>query len=158
MLQTEGHRVSFRMRAQLIHKAFVGKRILNPQRRAQWSSEERRPHRMREGAFTADRSASATRAANTSREIRRHNIALVTQLAGGWLCWPWLQWFRCVAGQHTADHVARLIVARPITQRSYPPFPIPGHDTAVRPNPGSMFDHARRTQVLPHHLVPAREL
>src|SRR5882762_3028256 len=135
MLQTEGHRVGFRMRAQLIHKAFVGKRILNPQRRAQWSGEERRPHRMCERAFTADRSPSATGAANTSCEVRRHNIALVTQLAGGWLCWPWLQSFRWVAGQHTADHVARLIIARPITQRSYPPFPIPGHDTPVGRNP-----------------------
>src|SRR3984885_13413712 len=108
MLQTERHRVSLRMRAQLIHKAFVGKRILNPQRRAQWSGEERRPHRMRERALTADRSSSPAGAVDTSREVGRPNVALVTQLAGGWSCRPRLQRFRWVAGQHTADHVAWL--------------------------------------------------
>src|ERR1700692_4466384 len=155
MLQAERHRVSLRMRAQLIHKAFVGKRILNPQRRAQRSGEERRPHRMRERALTADRSSATTGPANTSREVGRHNVALITQLASGWFCWPWLQRFRWVAGQHTADQVARLIIPRPIAQRSYPALPIPGDDAAVTRNPGSMFDHASRTQVLPHHFVLA---
>src|ERR1700719_1457129 len=97
---------------------------------------------MRESALTTDRSAAATGAANTSREVGRHNIALITQLARGWFPWPWLQRFRWVAGQHAADHVARLIIARPIAQRSYPALPIPGDDTAIRRNPCSMLDHA----------------
>src|ERR1700730_13584954 len=119
MLQAERHRVSLRMRAELIHKAFVGKRILNPQRRPQRSGEERRPHRMRERALTADRSSAATSIANTSREVGRHNVALITQLARGRFCRSWLQRLRWVAGQHPTDHVARLIIPRTIAQRSY---------------------------------------
>src|ERR1700733_2780784 len=153
MLQPESHRVGLGVRAEFVHEAFVGERILNSQRRSEWSGEERRTYCMRQCPFTPDGSAASTAATNAPGEVGWNCVALVPKLAGRGLGGGSLRQLGFIPQQHAGDDIPWLIVARPITQRSYPVFPCPGHDASIECQRGTMFPRRRGTEVLPHHFV-----
>src|SRR5258708_20866874 len=78
--QSEIHRVAFRRRAELVHKAFVSKGILDAQRRAQGSGEEWRQHRMGENALTANSSTAITFPVNAPGTLEGASVDAVVKL------------------------------------------------------------------------------
>src|SRR5450432_1900285 len=111
MLQPETHRVGLCVHAEFVHEAFVGERVLNSQRCSEWSSEERRTHRMRQRPFTPDGSVATTAATDAPCEVRWNCVALIPQLACRWLGGTRPRQFGCISQQHAGDDIPWLIVA-----------------------------------------------
>src|ERR1700676_770009 len=113
---------------------------------------------MSQRPFTTDRSVASTATCNASCEVGWHRVALVAQLAYGWLGGARLKWLGFIPQQQAGDYVPRLIVARSVAERSYPVLTIPGDDPSIVCKASTMLHHARGTEVLPHHFVLAGEL
>src|SRR5579864_2531554 len=108
--------------------------------------------------FTADGSIATTAAGNASCEVGRHRVALIAKFAGRRLGRANLRQLGFIPQQHAGDNVPWLIVARSITQRSYPVLPIPDNNVSIMRQAGTMFHRTRGTEVLPHHFVLTGEL
>src|SRR5580704_2601958 len=143
MEQPESHRIGVCVCAELVHEAFVGERILNPQRRAEWPGEKRRTYHMSQGPFTTDGSVAATAASNASCEIGWHRVAAVAKLASRRRGRAGLRQLGFVSQQHAGDNVPRLIVARSIAHRSDPVLTIPGDDASIARKAGTKLHRAR---------------
>ena len=132
MPKPESHRIRFRLGAELVHETFIGEGVLYSQRRSQRPGEEWRSHGVRKGAFTANRSSASAGTVDAPGEVGWHGVALIPKFACRRFSRTWFQRLRLIAKQHPADDVSRAVIARPVSQRSYPILPIPNRNVSVR--------------------------
>src|SRR5271165_1653561 len=95
--------------------------------------------------FATDGSVATAFAGNAAREVGRHRVAPVVELAGSRLSRAWLRQLGFISQQHAGDNVPRLIVARPIAHRSNPVLAIPCDDASILRKAGAKLNRARGT-------------
>ena len=90
-------------------------------------------------------------------DVRGHGVAAVVIFLGLWRGRTRNQ-LRLETRQHASNHVSRIRIAGPASQRRIPGLVFPTDDVALRVQPGALVNNEGEPIVLPGHLILAREL
>ena len=132
--------------------------ILQPHRRAQRAGKKGRYDVVNQYALALDCSRTLRFAANGTRHIRGHSVAVVTVRLGIGRRRARGKRLRLKTCQQTGDDISRSPGARPVPIRWQPGFVIPRDDISLRVQAGALIQNKCVSVVLPGHFVFARKL